>query len=97
MRFRVDMQLKEIIEAEFQSNVQENRDKVREKAKEQIMKIQEENRRTYNLRHRTPTKYKQGDLIANVDASSNPQCTSLFRTRIVYVDFLSLRVSKQIH
>ena len=64
MRFGVDAQLKEVIEAEFQSCFQDERDKVRERAEEQITKVQEENRRTYNLRRRTPTKYKLGDLVA---------------------------------
>lgn len=41
-----------------------DRDELREKAKQQILKTQEENRRTYNLRRREPNKYKLNDIVA---------------------------------
>lgn len=37
---------------------------MRKNAKEQIFKIQSENRKSYNLRRRPPNKYKIGDLVA---------------------------------
>ncbi|KAG5317260.1 POL3 protein, partial [Pseudoatta argentina] len=41
-----------------------DRDQLRKQAKEQIRKIQNENRKTYNLKRREPTKYKINDLVA---------------------------------
>ena len=37
---------------------------LRTDAKQNILKIQRENRRHYNLRRKTPHKYKVGDLVA---------------------------------
>ena len=64
MRAEGDLMLKQLLEKEFQQGFEENREDLREKAKEQISKVQEENRRTYNLRRRKATQYKEGDLIA---------------------------------
>ncbi|GBN87706.1 Transposon Ty3-G Gag-Pol polyprotein [Araneus ventricosus] len=56
--------LKEIVEAEFQANFEAQREELRKHAKQQIFKIQEENRKTYNLRRREPKPYRVGDLVA---------------------------------
>ena len=61
MRAEGDLMLKQLLEEEFQQGFEENREDLRKKAKEQIAKVQEENRRTYNLRRRKATKYKEGD------------------------------------
>jgi len=50
MRGETDLRLSEIIEQEFQSQFNEERNHLRDKAKEQILKVQFENCRTYNLR-----------------------------------------------
>ncbi|GFT71625.1 transposon Ty3-I Gag-Pol polyprotein [Trichonephila clavipes] len=42
----------------------EQRDALRQDAKKQIYKVQDENRRTYNLRRRQAHKYKLHDLVA---------------------------------
>ncbi|KYQ53493.1 hypothetical protein ALC60_00019, partial [Trachymyrmex zeteki] len=39
-------------------------DQLRNQAKDQILKVQNENRRVYNLRRRAPNKYKVSDLVA---------------------------------
>ncbi|GBN54671.1 Pro-Pol polyprotein, partial [Araneus ventricosus] len=54
--------LKEMV-AEFQANFEAQRE-LRKHAKQQIFKIQEENRKTYNLRRREPKPYRVGDLVA---------------------------------
>lgn len=41
-----------------------SRDILRQVAKRQILKVQSENRKTYNLRRHKPNKYKLGDLVA---------------------------------
>jgi len=51
---------KELQEQQFEKE----RDIKRIEAKEQIIKFQEDNRRTYNLRRKKHTKYKLGDLVA---------------------------------
>lgn len=56
--------LKETLEAEFQANFEKHREDLRREAKKQIFKVQEQNKRTYNLRRRTPRKYAMGDLVA---------------------------------
>ncbi|GBL89292.1 hypothetical protein AVEN_225831-1 [Araneus ventricosus] len=56
--------LKEMVEAEFQANFEAQREELRKHAKQQIFKIQEENRKKYNLRRREPKPYKVGDLVA---------------------------------
>ncbi|GFS75032.1 transposon Ty3-I Gag-Pol polyprotein [Trichonephila clavipes] len=43
---------------------QEQRDALRQDAKKQIYKVQDENRRTYNLRRRQAHKYQLHDLVA---------------------------------
>lgn len=56
--------LKELIESEFQAYFETQRDELRKHAKQQIFKIQEENRRTYNLRRKKPETYAVSDLVA---------------------------------
>ncbi|XP_011688295.1 PREDICTED: uncharacterized protein LOC105450242 [Wasmannia auropunctata] len=64
MRERTDLELKEIIELEFQSQFEEERNQSRIKAKEQTLKVQSENCKTYNLRRKTALKHNIGDLVA---------------------------------
>jgi len=54
----------ELLKKELQQQFEKERDTKRIQAKEQIIKVQEENRRTYNLRRKKPAKYKLGDLVA---------------------------------
>jgi len=64
MREETDLKLREIVEREFQSQFEEERNQMRTKAKEQILKIQSENCKTYNLKRKTAIKCKVGDLVA---------------------------------
>ena len=64
--------LKQLLEKEFQQGFEENREDLREKAKEQISKVRKENRRTYNLRRRKATQYREGDLVAIKRAQLGP-------------------------
>lgn len=58
------MGIKNALEKEFQLYFEQNRDQLRIQAKNQISKVQTENRKTYNLRRREPHKYKVNDLVA---------------------------------
>lgn len=64
MRHRDDVRIRELVEQEFQAAFESDRDRLREDAKLQIMKVQEKNCKGYNLRRRASTIYKQGDLVA---------------------------------
>ena len=64
MCVETDLKLKEIIGEEMQDNFEESRDELRRRARTQILKVQDENRRTYNMRRRKAKCYKLGDLVA---------------------------------
>lgn len=58
------LQFKTMIETEMISLFNEDRDFKHQEAKIQIKKVQEENRKIYNLRRRKATKYKEDDIVA---------------------------------
>lgn len=64
LRTKEDIIIKELIEKEVIEDFNENREKIREDSRKQIAKVQEENRKIYNLRRRSPKLYKEGDLVA---------------------------------
>jgi len=64
MKQKDDLLVKEILEEEFRLQFEQDRDQLRIQAKCQIPKVQDENRKTYNLKRREPTKYKVDDLVA---------------------------------
>ncbi|KYN18246.1 hypothetical protein ALC57_09448 [Trachymyrmex cornetzi] len=64
MRDETDLKLREVIEQEFKSRFEEERNEIRARAKEQILKVQSENCKTYNLRRKKATEYQVGNLVA---------------------------------
>ena len=64
MKTKRDLTIKNSIDTEILEQYQEDRDDLRKRAKQQISKIQEENRKTYNLRRRSPQRYQVNDLVA---------------------------------
>lgn len=64
MRNKEDINLKELIEKEFVSQFNEDREDLREKAKQQLLKVQAENRKTYDRKRKKASQYKIGELIA---------------------------------
>lgn len=64
MKNKEDIRLKELIDREVIEQFNSEREELRAECKKQISKVQEENRRTYNLRRRNPKIYKIGDLVA---------------------------------
>ncbi|GFU23856.1 transposon Ty3-I Gag-Pol polyprotein [Trichonephila clavipes] len=54
----------QLLNDEITAQFQEQRDALRQDAKKQIYKVQEENRRTYNLRRIQAHKYQLHDLVA---------------------------------
>ncbi|KAK9694734.1 hypothetical protein QE152_g33329 [Popillia japonica] len=53
-----------MIDEEIETTFVEDRGKLREEAKKQILVCQEENRKTYNLRRRPARKYSVNDVVA---------------------------------
>ncbi|GFU29240.1 transposon Tf2-9 polyprotein [Trichonephila clavipes] len=52
-----------LLEEESQEKLFQHRDNLRREAKQNILKIQEENRRTYNRKRKEAHLYKKGDLV----------------------------------
>ncbi|GFT61874.1 transposon Tf2-9 polyprotein [Trichonephila clavipes] len=59
-----DIETVELLNDEITAQFQEQRDALRQDAKKQIYKVQDENHRTYNLRRRQAHKYQLPDLVA---------------------------------
>lgn len=66
-------QLKELIESEFQAQFESQREELRKHAKRQIFQVQQENRKTYNLKRKEARPYKVGDLVAIKRTQFGPQ------------------------
>lgn len=56
--------MREIIENELARMFDDDRDSIRQDAKEKIREIQQENLKTYNKRRKKALVYKDGDLVA---------------------------------
>ncbi|GFX58931.1 transposon Tf2-11 polyprotein [Trichonephila clavipes] len=59
-----DVIIRNLLEEESQEQLFQHRDNLRREAKQKILKIQEENRRTYNRKRKEAHLYKKGDLVA---------------------------------
>ncbi|GFX30944.1 hypothetical protein TNCV_4146521 [Trichonephila clavipes] len=59
-----DMRLSNFLTMRLQLSCQQQRDAIHQDAKKQIYEVQNENRRTYNLRRRQAHKYQSYDLVA---------------------------------
>lgn len=64
MKIKEDPEMRKLIEEEWLAEFEENRNEIREKAKENILKVQAANRRNFNKRRKEAIKYRVGDLVA---------------------------------
>lgn len=64
IRNKEDLLIKDLIESELIEIFSEKREELREEGKKQILKVQNQNRKQYNLRRKKATKYKLGDMVA---------------------------------
>lgn len=64
MKKKDDVNLQNLIEEEMIENLTQSRDLIRLEAREQIRKIQEENKKSYNKKRKPERLYKEGDLVA---------------------------------
>lgn len=58
-----DVRIKEIIEEKIADDFNGERNELRTKAKEQFQEIQEENRKSFNKKRKTPRRYSVNDLV----------------------------------
>lgn len=64
LRHATDIRIKEILDEEYVNTIMTEREQIRNLAKENIFKVQEENRKTYNKQRKKANTYKLGDLVA---------------------------------
>lgn len=64
MRMKDDASIRELVEKELICMFQEDRDELRNRAKESIRRIQQENRRGFDKRRKPAPAYNIGDLVA---------------------------------
>lgn len=64
MKCKDDLELAQIVQEEMQQQFLEERNTLRERAQSNIQKMQEENRKGYNLRRRSETDYTVGSIVA---------------------------------
>jgi transposase InsO family protein len=62
-RLRNDDNIRQLLENEWVTSFQKERNELRVRAKENIAKIQRENHRTFNKRRKEPRIYREGDLV----------------------------------
>jgi len=61
---RDNCEVRELLEKEWISEFQEDHDEIRDRAKDNIAKIQEENRRGFNRKWKKASTYRENDLVA---------------------------------
>lgn len=64
MKTKEDIQLKEMIEQEMIESFVTEREELRNRAKQQIRKLRDENKRTFNAKRKQATQHDVGDLVA---------------------------------
>ncbi|KAM8708298.1 hypothetical protein ACLKA7_015293 [Drosophila subpalustris] len=64
MRTKEDLEIRDLINKEAVRVFNDERSDLRAKAKAQIVKLQSENKMTYNLRRKSARRYDVGDLVA---------------------------------
>ncbi|GFX05391.1 uncharacterized protein TNCV_4076511 [Trichonephila clavipes] len=61
---KTDLRIQQLIDEQLQLEFNENRELLRKAAKTQILKVQNENKKSYNLRRKSPYLYSVKDLVA---------------------------------
>lgn len=92
MNNKTDLRIQELINEEILHDFENSRDELRKKAKEEIQKIQAENRKSYNSKRKKPNKYKVNDVVLIKRTQINPG--SKFVARITSTDQRNALLSK---
>ncbi|KZC13906.1 hypothetical protein WN55_06245 [Dufourea novaeangliae] len=72
MKLKSNPEIREIISNEWSKMFQETRDELRHHAKNNILKVQQENRNSFNRHRREARRYKEEDLVAIKRTLSGP-------------------------
>lgn len=64
MKNKEDMKVKEMLEEEYINKINQDRDNMREEAKNNILKIQQENRQQFDRKRKKPRLYQINDMVA---------------------------------
>lgn len=79
-KLKSNPEVKELIEREWEAMFCEDRDELREQARECIMRIQEETKRTYNKHRKKARQYREDDLVAikRIQLEPDLKCAAKF-------------------
>ncbi|GFW21290.1 transposon Ty3-G Gag-Pol polyprotein [Trichonephila clavipes] len=69
---KTDLRIQQLIDEQLQLEFNENRELLRKAAKTQILKVQNENKKSYNLRRKSPYLYSFKDLVAIKKTQQGP-------------------------
>lgn len=72
VKLREDFQVRQLIENEWATMSQGERDQVREEARRTISEVQGQNRRAFNKKRKNATQYEVGDLVAIKRTQAGP-------------------------
>lgn len=72
IRMRGDPEVRKLIEDEWISMFQEQRDEMRVRAKGKIAEVQDQNRKSFDKNRKEATEYRQGQLIAIKRTQAGP-------------------------
>lgn len=64
MKLKDDVNLRSLIEKEILEHFENQRSQLRDDARLNLLKIQEENRKTYNCKRKKARQYEAGDIVA---------------------------------
>lgn len=64
MRLKTCPEIKEMLEKELVQIFQENRDELRQQAKENILKVQQQNKKCFDIHRKQAKRYHVGQLVA---------------------------------
>lgn len=73
MRYKRDQEIITLIEQEMIQEFQESRDKLKVMPKQNLLKMQEDNKKTYNRKCLIARKYKRSDLVFNERIQFGPK------------------------
>ena len=64
VKLKSDPKIQEMIENEWISMFNEDRDELRQRAKESILEVQQANKKTYDAKRKAARRYEEDDLVA---------------------------------
>jgi len=102
---RNNCEVRELLEKKWISEFQEDRDEIRDRARDNIAKIQEENRRGFNRNRKEASTSRENDLVAIKRTQQEPELklastsvpTRLLKSCIIIGTWLGKWVITKVH